>query len=119
MKIRTNAGMRLLATSKVNPKQIQMATVLYHMKQHKLKADFTDDDKDMVVCRCNMSQVLMALSGLGWGHDDEEEIVGGMYCSGVSVKVQAQQPLKLMQTSVDRVIICLDTTPLTTQSDEQ
>jgi len=119
MKIATNAGARLLATSKLNPKQIQMATVLYHMKQHKLKAEFTDDDKDMVVVRSNMAQVLMALSGLGWGHEDEEEIVGGLYCSGVSVRVRAQQPLKLMQTSVERVIICLDTTPPSTiQSDE-
>lgn len=113
--MKINASARLLATSGLNPKQIQMATVLYHLKQHKLKGDFADDDKDTIVVRGSISEVLMGLSALGWSHGKEEEVVGGLYCSGVSVLVQAQQPLKIMQTSIDRVTIWLATAPLTTQ----
>jgi hypothetical protein len=113
--MKINASQRLLATSDLNPKQIIMSTVLHHLKQHKLKADFADDSKDMVIVRGSIAAVLMGLSGLGWSHDKEEDVVGGLYCSGVAVTVQAQQPLRVMQTSVERVIICLMTSPPTTQ----
>lgn len=105
-RIMTKASLRLMATTDMTPVQIQMSTVLYHLKQHKLKSEFTDDDKDMIVVKGNLAHVLMGLSGLGWSIGDEEEMQGGVYCNGSAVTVQAQQPLRLMQTAIDRVIIC-------------
>lgn len=101
------ANNRLLATSTLSPRQIQMSTVLHHLKQHKIKADFTDDDRDMVVAKATTAEVLMGLSGFGWGVTKPEKIVGGIYCSGEYVVVSAPIPITVMQTSVERVIICL------------
>lgn len=105
-KIMTRASLRLLATSDLDPSQIMMSTVLYHLKQHKIKAEFDDDEsKNLIVCRATMAEVLMGLSNLGWSHGPEEEVVGGLYVAGSSVKVQAQRVLTVMQTSIGRTTV--------------
>jgi hypothetical protein len=105
--MKTNSAYRLLATSKLSPQEIQMSTVLHHLKQHKLKADFTDDDKNMVLVRGNMAQVLMGLSSFGWGHSEPEKVEGGLYTYGEAVTIEAQIPLRVMQTQIERVLITL------------
>jgi hypothetical protein len=103
--MKTNASYRLWATSNLNPQQILLSTVQHHLKQNGLRAEFPDDDKNNLVVQGNMAQVLMGMSSLGWSHEKEEEVKGGLYCSGTAVTVQAQQPLRVMQTAIERVTI--------------
>jgi len=107
--MKTNSAHRLLATSKLSPQLIQLSTVLHHLKQHKLKADFSDDDKNMIIIRGSMAGVLMGLSSFGWGHSEPEPVLGGLYTCGEAVTIEAQIPLRVIQTSIDRVLIVLHT----------
>lgn len=106
------AGARLFAQVRaaterepLNPTAIMFSTVLHHLKQHGLKADFPDDEQNSLMVNGSLAQVLMGLSSLGWTHGPEEEVVGGLYCAGAAVTVEAMKPLRVMQTSVSKVII--------------
>ncbi len=90
----------------MNPAMILMATVLSHLKNHKLKAELPDDVGNTILVQASMAQVLMALSSLGWTHGPEEEVKGGLYCSGSAVTLEGPQSLRLLQTSLNKVLVC-------------
>lgn len=104
--MKIHAAARLHATL-ITESRVVLRAVIDYLQRNGHGAQYTDDDCDMVVTNAAMDDVVDTLDAKRWNVEDRHVIEGGLYTHGIAV-IMTGGPidLKLMQTSLGRVVIC-------------
>jgi hypothetical protein len=107
--MKLEAARRLLTATLLTESRVVLRAVIECLRKNGHTAEYTDDDQDMVVVRCDLHDCVDTLDAYRWTVKNEQILDGGLYTSGKTV-IMTGGPfdLKLMQTSPGRVVICQD-----------
>lgn len=105
--MKLEAARRLLTASLITESRVVLRAVIEQLRHNGHTAEYTDDDRDMVVVAADMHDTVETLDAYRWTVLNEHTLDAGLYASGKAV-IMSGGPieLKLMQTSAGRVLIC-------------
>lgn len=104
---RVLASPRQVRGSLITETQVVLRAVIKYLKDNGHGAQFTDDDKNMVVVFTHHQDVVETLDAQRWTISEEHIDVGGLYRKGdVTVLTGSVIDLKVMAVGHERAIIC-------------